>query len=148
MSGSDLQEYIKKNLDADRLKPVGITPIAFIPRLHPSQLSDVAEGLRYLHSCNVVHGDLKGVRDYLKSHFTIPHTGQPNILVDESGNAHIADFGLTTVTQNPDTMQDLSCQHGHTPGWTAPEILNNQGIYSKEADIFSFVMVMIEVRHR
>ena len=81
MSGSDLQEYIKKNLDADRLKPVGITPIAFIPRLHPSQLSDVAEGLRYLHSCNVVHGGLKGVRDYLKSHFTIPHTPASQIFL-------------------------------------------------------------------
>ena len=81
MSGGDLQEYIKKNLDADRLKLVGVTPIAFIPRLHPCQLSDVAEGLRYLHSCNVVHGDLKGVRDYLKSHFTIPQTPPSQIFL-------------------------------------------------------------------
>ena len=29
------------------------------------QLSDVAKGLCYLHSCNVVHGDLKGVCDRL-----------------------------------------------------------------------------------
>jgi serine/threonine protein kinase len=27
------------------------------------QLSDVAEGLHFLHSRNIVHGDLKGVRD-------------------------------------------------------------------------------------
>jgi len=28
------------------------------------QFSDVAAGLEYLHSCNVFHGDLKGVRRY------------------------------------------------------------------------------------
>jgi hypothetical protein len=39
-----------------------------------------------------------------------------------------------------------SDDQGHIPRWTAPEILNNQGTYSKEADVFSFAMVMIEVR--
>ena len=34
---------------------------------------------------------------------------------------------------------------GHTARWTAPEILNDVGTYSKEADVFSFAMVMIEV---
>lgn len=34
-------------------------------RAYPRQLSDVAEGLTFLHSCNVVHGDLKGVRSSL-----------------------------------------------------------------------------------
>lgn len=32
--------------------------------------------------------------------------------------------------------------------WTAPEILNGQGTYSKETDVFSFAMVAIEVRYR
>jgi len=31
--------------------------------------------------------------------------------------------------------------------WTAPEILHEFGTYSKEADIFAFAMVMIEVRY-
>ena len=34
---------------------------------------------------------------------------------------------------------------GHTARWTAPEILTEEGTYSKEADVFSFAMVMIEV---
>ena len=66
--------------------------------------------------------------------------------MDESGNARIVDFGLATVTQNPDSMQNTSCQHGHTPRWTAPEVLR-EGPYSKESDTFAFAMVMIEVRH-
>jgi len=73
--------------------------------------------------------------------------GQPNVLVDNSGQARIADFGLATVTQNLDSMRTASCQHGHTPRWTAPEVLNG-GKSSKETDIFSFAMVMIEARHR
>jgi len=34
------------------------------------QLRDIADGLYYLHSRNVVHGDLKGVRDCSKPCFT------------------------------------------------------------------------------
>ena len=64
--------------------------------------------------------------------------------MDDSGNARIADFGFTTVTQNLDSVQSAQCQRG-TPRWTAPEVLD-EGPYSKEADIFSFAMVMIEVR--
>ena len=41
------------------------------PMLTPSyQLSDIAKGLCYLHSCNVVHGDLKGVCGSTVSCFT------------------------------------------------------------------------------
>ena len=61
MSGGDLLAYIKKSPDADRLKLVGVPPVVVILYLHHYQLSDVAKGLHYLHSCNVIHGDLKGV---------------------------------------------------------------------------------------
>lgn len=36
--------------------------------------------------------------------------------------------------------------YGHTARWTAPEILDGGGTVSKEADVFAFAMVMIEVR--
>ena len=117
----------------------------FIPHSPGYQISGAAKGLRYLHSCNVIHGDLKGVRGPY-SHLTITLThGQPNILVDNAGNARIVDFGLTTVTKNPDSVWSSSDQHENTARWTAPEVLNGGG-FSKEADIFSFAMVMIEVR--
>ncbi|KAF9644747.1 kinase-like protein, partial [Thelephora ganbajun] len=91
-------------------------------------LSEVAEGLSYLHSRNVIHGDLKG----------------PNILVDGSGRMRIADFGFTAVTKNQNSIVSALPHRGCTAGWAAPEVFNEE-IYNKEADIFSFAMVMIEV---
>ena len=38
--------------------------------------------------------------------------------------------------------------YGHTARWTAPEILDGEGWVSKQTDIFSFAMVMIEVYQR
>ena len=67
--------------------------------------------------------------------------------MDGSGHAQITDFGLARVTQNLDSVRSTVEEQGHTARWTAPEILNEDGSHSKEADVFSFGMVMIEVRH-
>ena len=112
------------------------------------QLSDIANGLHYFHSCNVIHGDLKGVRDRVKSQFTIVLTAnQVNVLVDGSGHARIADFGLAKVTYNPESVLVTTDQSNNTPRWTAPEVLRGERC-TREADIFSFAMVMIEVGRR
>ena len=71
---------------------------------------------------------------------------QPNILVDDAGHARITDFGLVTLARNLDSIRSASGDQGHTIQWTAPEILSDHGPYSKEADVFSFAMVVIEVR--
>ena len=71
---------------------------------------------------------------------------QPNILVDATGCARITDYCLAAVTQNLNSINSASDDHGHTARWTAPEILNEEGSYSKEADVFSFAMVAVEVR--
>ena len=93
----------------------------------------------------MIHGDLKGVSGYNKSRLTIALTsGQSNILMDNSGSARLADFGLAMVTLNLDSVRSATSQRGFTPRWAAPEILD-EGTYSKGADVFSFAMVMIEV---
>ena len=68
--------------------------------------------------------------------------------MDRVGHARITDFGLAMVTQSLDSVRSASGDQGRTVRWTAPEILNKKGTYSKEADIFSFAMVMIEARHK
>ena len=73
---------------------------------------------------------------------------QPTVLVDTTGRARITDCGLAVVTRNLDSVRSAPDEHEHSMRWTAPEILANRGTFSKEADVFSFAMVMIEVRYR
>ena len=73
---------------------------------------------------------------------------QPTVLVDTTGRARITDCGLSVVTRNLDSVRSAPDEHEHSTRWTAPEILGNWGTFSKEADVFSFAMVMIEVCYR
>jgi hypothetical protein len=67
--------------------------------------------------------------------------------LDATDHARITDFGLTTITQNLDSIWSASDDQGHIGRWTAPEILTEAARHSKEADIFSFAMVMVEARY-
>ena len=71
--------------------------------------------------------------------------GQSIILVDATGNARITDFGLAMVTQDLEPIRKASDECGNNVRWVAPEILDDRGTYSKEADVFSFAMLTIEV---
>jgi serine/threonine protein kinase len=66
--------------------------------------------------------------------------------VDDFGHAHIANISFATVAQNPDSVQSASGHRGYTARWAAPEVLEGER-YCKEADVFAFAMVMIEVRN-
>jgi len=63
--------------------------------------------------------------------------------VDAAGRGRITDFGLAMVTQNLDSIRSASEGRGRN----VLEILNEKAAFSKEADVFSFAMVMIEVRY-
>ncbi|KAH7924665.1 kinase-like protein [Leucogyrophana mollusca] len=101
-------------------------------------LGDVSAGLRYLHSCSVVHGDLSG----------------SNILIDAKGNACLADFGLSTVIME---FQGTSYYTSSIKGavrWAAPELFEvldeNEGgsppsLPTTSSDIYSFGSVMLQV---
>lgn len=69
---------------------------------------DIARGVYYLHKKrNVVQRDLKA----------------RNILVDESLNAKVADFGLSRVLLMEDGEKSGKLTACGTPAWTAPEIV-------------------------
>ena len=62
MPGGELRDYVKNHPGANLINLVGSFLLFPIHVLIPLQLVGVAEGLAYLHSCEVIHGDLKGVR--------------------------------------------------------------------------------------
>ena len=77
----------------------------------------------------------------------MPH--QMNVLVEVVGgtpHSRVAGFGLATVTKNLDSIRPATDQNIHTPSWSAPEVLRGENP-SKESDVYSFAMIMIEV-HR
>ena len=63
-------------------------------------------------------------------------------MVGSDGRARITDFGLS---RDQGAAEETGTTSGGTARWTAPEILQGRGEPSKQADVFSFAMVMVEV---
>ncbi|WIA40776.1 hypothetical protein OEZ86_004456 [Tetradesmus obliquus] len=86
---------------------------------------DVAAGLAYLHPA-VLHRDLK----------------PQNVLLDGSGRAKIADFGISRF-KDP-TRSYLSVTHqGGTPNYMAPELFNGTRV-DEAADVYSLGCILYE----
>ena len=111
------------------------------------QLCDVAEGLNYIHSRNVVHGAIKGVRT-LEFADNLAEIAQSNLLVDHLGRARVTDFILAAVNQNQCSTCGVAKAHSLNTRWSAPEVSefsSEIGPLTDKADVFSFAMVIIEV---
>jgi len=75
---------------------------------------------------------------------------QANVLIDDSGNPCLIDFGLATVAENPD-LQWTTTTVGRIldSRWRAPEVLGIDGDPERptfKSDIYSFGSVMFFVR--
>ncbi|KDQ16917.1 hypothetical protein BOTBODRAFT_186127 [Botryobasidium botryosum FD-172 SS1] len=94
-------------------------------------LLQVAEGLEYLHGLNAVHGDICG----------------NNILVSASGDAYIADFGLSLVEGKSHPEDYSSSWHnGGNARWKAPELMaESDPCRSTMSDMFSFGRLILEL---
>ncbi|KAG6843375.1 hypothetical protein H0H87_005296 [Tephrocybe sp. NHM501043] len=109
---------------------------------HMLKAEDVAKGLSYLHNEGVIHGDLKG----------------PNVLIDGTGRARLADFGLSVVS-DPDiiawTTQSKTTSQGGSVRWQAPElfVVEDSDVESEEetvkntmaSDVYAWGCVCLEV---
>jgi len=90
----------------------------------------ILSGLHYLHTQSIVHGDLRGA----------------NILVSKRGEPMLCDFGLALIVEDL-TMMSISTvlQGSGNCRWMAIELLFHDALPTKESDMWSFGMVILEL---
>ncbi|KAG9127449.1 hypothetical protein FRC07_013632 [Ceratobasidium sp. 392] len=110
MENGDLRAYVNKYPDVDRFK----------------LCTQVADGLSYLHSIRIVHGDLKG----------------PNVLVSKEGVATIIDLGNAILDEAELQFTNTQGKQRLSIRWTAPEIFAGGG-HSYEADVYGLGMTIL-----
>jgi TPR repeat protein len=97
---------------------------------------DIAQGINYLHTQDVLHRDLKSL----------------NVLISDTGRAKLTDFGLSKVKQTTKSLtsksSNQSSQAVGTLPWMAPELFKRKAEYTKKADIYSLGMILWELSSR
>ncbi|EIN05088.1 kinase-like protein [Punctularia strigosozonata HHB-11173 SS5] len=97
---------------------------------HASLIGKICDGLEYLHSRDVVHGDIRA----------------GNVLLTNNMEPRLADLGLATLSN-----ATASANPNDTPGstrWMAPELLRAGQPHSKESDIYAVGCTIIELYTR
>ena len=90
-------------------------------------ISQVLEGLIYLHEQGVVHRDIKGA----------------NILTNKDGSVKLADFGVSSRAAGP-LLEAADHEVVGSPYWMAPEVIEQSGA-STASDIWSVGCVVVEL---
>ncbi len=89
-------------------------------------LENVSNALALAHRYGIVHRDIK----------------PENILLDEDGNAYLADFGIAQILSSASNEDDFS--NMGSPGYASPEQLSG-GLISLQSDIYSLGLVIWEL---
>ncbi|KAJ7336465.1 kinase-like domain-containing protein [Mycena albidolilacea] len=100
-------------------------------------LLEIAQGLGYLHSLNIIHGDLRGT----------------NILISDDGHACLSDFGLATTFSEADSTATMtsSSNRAGSARWFAPELIEPKSfgcerfVRTTASDVYAYACVCLEL---
>lgn len=116
VNGGSLEEHILKH---------GKLELTEVKKL----IDKIGSGLAYAHEHQVVHRDIK----------------PSNILLDQSGNPYIADFGIAKVLSQQQSITKTASLIG-TPAYMSPEQLNGAEVDTR-SDIFALGIMLFQMLH-
>jgi TPR repeat protein/Ran GTPase-activating protein (RanGAP) involved in mRNA processing and transport/predicted Ser/Thr protein kinase len=92
-------------------------------------ISDLAEGVAYLHQKKILHRDIKSL----------------NVLLNDQGRAKLTDFGLVQVKR--ESLMSTKGAVG-TVAWMPPESFQRRATYTEASDIYAFAVTCWEIAAR
>ena len=105
-------------------KPLELTQISTL-------LKQISTAIDYAHRQGILHRDIK----------------PSNILIDQEGNAIIADFGIARMIGEPTSEENIT-EVGvlvGTPNYMAPEQVLGDGIIENRADIYALGVLLFQM---
>jgi serine/threonine protein kinase len=145
MSGGTMTAFLREHPNRERSSLVSRRKpnAGSVAEPCSSKVIDILQGLGFIHSLDVVHGDLKPV--CTRHDPLLPRSlmyRKDNVLIDVQGRARLTDFGLA-ITLNA-TVASATVNGLGTPCYMAPELWGDEKP-AKASDVYALAMTVWHV---
>lgn len=141
-----VSEYIKGGTLHETIKKMDEE---FPWKTRVSYAKDIAAGMAYLHSMNVIHRDLNSHNCLVRENQTVivADFGLARLVMEEKNQGRISSLerpgkGTLTELRRPDRRKRYTVVGN--PYWMAPEMIHGKS-YDERVDIFSFGIMICEI---